>query len=63
MSRAWWRCPLGQCEHGAVVHDGDGNDEPFTCCVDGCGCCGHWVDPYDTDDRDAIARAQGARDG
>jgi hypothetical protein len=38
---AWWKCPLNQCDHGAITHDGDGNDEPFTCCVDGCECAGY----------------------
>lgn len=35
-------CPLRQCEHGPALHDGDGVSEDFMCCVDDCGCRGHY---------------------
>lgn len=31
-------CPNDDCEHPRIFHDGDGNDEPFMCCVEGCIC-------------------------
>ena len=35
----WWLCPNDPpCPHGAVLHDGDGADEPFTCGAEGCTC-------------------------
>lgn len=35
----WAHCPNDPpCGHGRVLHDGDGYDEPFTCCADGCRC-------------------------
>jgi hypothetical protein len=40
MDPAWWRCPLGRCGHGALLHDGDGVDEDWICCSDGCSCRG-----------------------
>jgi hypothetical protein len=37
----WWLCPNDPpCPHGRILHDGDGYDEPYMCCVDGCGCDG-----------------------
>ena len=35
----WWRCPNGTCEHGAILHDSEGYDDPApTCCAYGCRC-------------------------
>lgn len=34
----WWLCPYGTCPHGRILHDGDGADEPFMCCAEGCRC-------------------------
>jgi hypothetical protein len=44
MDPGWWRCPLRRCGHGMLLHDGDGIDEDWTCCADGCPCRGSFDD-------------------
>jgi hypothetical protein len=36
----WWLCPLRQCGHGGILHDGDGVTEEWSCCVGECPCRG-----------------------
>jgi hypothetical protein len=44
MHPAWWLCPVRRCEHGAILHDGDGVDEDWICCAEGCSCRGSFDD-------------------
>lgn len=45
MSAPLIMCP--ECSHSMLLHDGDGIEEHFSCCVDDCTCKWEYAQVYD----------------